>query len=248
MAYRSISRRIPRTSPVRARRIATSIRRDYRARVAALAIGAAVLLACGVNPKGTMVADTSLVLGALSDRMARAGGQTYTADYGVSGGGRVRLAHDRREAAVIGPRGRFAVTADHLLLCDSTGCRRAPNRGQRLGRDTATLVDSVTGSVFASPELVQGAVAAAALAPKARVATTTRQIAGVESECGDVTGLGGEEFMVCLSDEGVLTLFRGRLPDGRAAELELTGLRRSVDAADLAAPAGTPITDVPTLS
>jgi len=230
--------------------------------VVALVLGV-VGLGCGFVNQAKNVIDTAAILGDFADRLGRSATLTYTAEYQVTGGEKVTLAQDPPNVAFVSKTGRFILTANHMIMCDTAGgqttCQRAPNQATQTEAPTdaatAGLVAGVAGPGFVTPELALGMVAAAALAPGAKVDSSERNFAGERSLCADVTGLENasqgsdslKDFSVCVTELGILASFSGTLASGQRGSIELTSYRDSVEANAFAAPEGAKVTDVATL-
>jgi hypothetical protein len=222
----------------------------YSRRAVAVAVAftlGVVGLGCGFANQANTAVDTALILGDFADRLTRSAEMTYTAEYGVPSG-TVTLTQQPPNAAFQSETGRFVITATHMISCTETVCQRAPNQANA---DTAGLVASAVGAGYVTPDLVRDIVADAALAPKAKVDGTEREIAGEPSICVAVTGLerenGLNDFSVCVTQTGILASFSGNLTNGRQGSIELKSYRMSVDATAFEVPEGATVTDVPAL-
>jgi hypothetical protein len=209
-------------------------------------------LGCGIIQNAV---DTAGTLSEFSDRLGKASGLTYTAEY-KTGETTVTLVQSPPSSAVINGDQRLIMTADAMLICDAGECQRAPSAAAASGAD-ADLVAGVAGAGFHTPELALGLVAAAAMVPGTDVRTSKREIAGRASLCADVTGIedpqGGtgemlRAFSVCVTEDGVLSAFSAESNTGEQASIELVGYSDEVDEAAFGPPAGATVVDITTLS
>lgn len=227
--------------------------------VGVLAVGTAT--GCQIARGGAEVVDTATVLSGFAEWLSDGPASAHTATYRVSGGGQVTVVRRPSEAAFLTGRGRLIVTADHLIRCVADTCHRVPNRDVPI----ADAVAVIAGPGFVTAEDALAAVATAALAPGARAKPSHQTIAGLDTDCVEVTGpeatdrpaLGtapgpapvvtGDGFTVCVTGAGVLAAVHGTLTDGRQVAVQLTRLDRGADPAALTPPPGASVTDVPAL-
>jgi hypothetical protein len=229
----------------------------------AVALGAASL-GCGIIQN---VVDTANTLGEFGDRLGKAAELTYTAEYTVADGPNVVRAQQPPNAAFIAGNERVIFTGDSLIMCaNNKECQRAPVPGGPAVRaEDAGLIAGVTGPGFMTPELALGLIAATALVPGTDVDTSEEEYAGEDSLCATVTGVAEgmaqledgtvdesvaesaeslDNFIVCVTEAGVLAAFSGTTVDGKTSGMELVKFDTSVNPAALAPPKGAKVVDV----
>jgi hypothetical protein len=229
----------------------------------AAALVATALLGCGLLASAKNVIKNASTLSDLAEKITKSETATYQADYLESDGSTVTVAQQPPSSAYVSSTGRFITTADFVYLCDTENgqmvCQKSANTsGSTPDSQDATLAAGVLGAGFVSGPLALVVLTAAILVPTAKVAKSTKTIAGQSSTCAEVTNLQAaqsgpadqtlSDFTVCVTDaSGVLSRFAGTLADGTKADITLTKYSSSVDQTLFAPPPGATVTDVDTL-
>ncbi|GAA4248490.1 hypothetical protein [Dactylosporangium darangshiense] len=226
----------------------------------ALVLGAGAL-GCGLIGQVKQAADNVAAISNLADRLGKSGQLTFTADYkDVSGskddGKTTTVVQQPPKAAYLGTDGRFILTEDTLYQCTGKAgakvvCHKSPvQTGQLSQADQSAYVSAVAGGGFISAEMALALMTAAAVVPGVKIAESTATIAGQKSDCLDVTGIPrdqdpnavtAKEFHVCVSENGLLTRFKGVGTDDKALGVELTKYSEKVDPQAFVPPKGAQI-------
>ena len=230
---------------------------------AVFAVAAAVLgagtLGCGLVSKAKQAVDNVSAISDLADKLGKSDQLTYTGEYKLDDGSTVSVVQQPPKAAFIGKQGRFILTEDALLLCDTQNgkwtCQRTANQSQiSASADQAAYMSAVAGGGFINAPMAVALMTAAAVVPGTKIDKSEKKIAGLQSTCLRVTGIPqdkenptavtAKEFTVCVGDNGVLTTFTGVGTDDKKIGVELTKFSDKVDAKSFAPPAGAKIVDV----
>ena len=232
---------------------------------AALVVAAAVLgagtLGCGIVSKAKQAVDNVSAISDLADKLGKSDQLTYAGDYKLDDGTSVTVVQQPPKAAFISKKGRFILTEDALLLCDTQNgkwtCQRTPNQSNvSASADQAAYMSAIAGGGFINAPMAVALMTAAAVVPGTKIEKSEKKIAGLQSTCLRVTGIPADkdpsavtakEFTVCVADNGVLTTFSGIGTDDKKVGVELTKFATNVDAKSFAAPAGAKIVDVETI-
>lgn len=222
----------------------------------------AASLGCGLISQAKNLVQSAKILGDFADRLGKSEQLTYTAEYQVTSGDKekVTLVQQPPNVAYLGKDGsRVILTQEFLFLCSpengQMSCQKSANQtGTTSSAADAGAISTVAGQGFVTPEIAIALVAAAALVPGAKVAESTKTIAGEKSLCADVTGLESaaspsdsealQNFSVCVTESGVLASFNGALTSGEKGGVELIKFSDDVDPSAFEPPAGAEIVDL----
>jgi len=230
------------------------------ATAAALLLGAGAL-GCGPVGQVKQAADNVTAISNLADRLGKSGQLTFTADYknvsGSEGDGKTTMkVQEPPKAAYLAADGRFILTEDTLYQCSGKAgqkvvCQKSPVQTGDLSKsDRAAYISAVAGGGFISAEMALALMTAAAVVPGVKIAENTATIAGQKSDCLDVTDIPrdqdpnavtAKEFHVCVSENGLLTRFKGVGTDDKAIGVELTKYSDKVDPQAFVPPKGAQI-------
>lgn len=230
--------------------------RRYRGVIITMAVLlAAGSLGCGVLSKAKNVVANLSTITDFADKIGKAQNLTYTADYTVTDGKQTataKVVQDPPNVAYRGKEGSLIITQDAIYTCGTTegkvSCTKSRNQGGTARQDAAS--GAAIGAGFVSPELAIGILIAAAASPQAKVDKSSKKIAGQSSDCIKVSNVDPngasdlKDFMVCITDKGVLSEFSGKLMNGDAAGLVMAKYSGSADAKAFVPPAGAEITDI----
>ncbi|MGI5245518.1 hypothetical protein [Dactylosporangium sp. CA-139066] len=228
-----------------------------------LATGAAILLGagtlgCGVLGQVKQAADNVQAIGKLADRLGKSGELTFTADYKTDDGKTTTVVQQPPKAAYLGADGRFILTEDSLYQCTGKAgtkivCNKSPVQTGDLSKsDRAAYISAVAGGGFISAEMAFALMTAAAVVPGVKIEENSATIAGQKSDCLDVTGIPkdqdpnavtAKEFHVCVSENGLLTRFKGVGTDDKAIGVELTKYSDKADPQAFVPPKGAQIVE-----
>ncbi|MFG2038285.1 hypothetical protein [Dactylosporangium sp. NPDC048998] len=226
----------------------------------AIVLGAGAL-GCGVLGKVKQAVDNVSAISKLSDRLGKSGELTFTAEYkNIDGskddGKTTTVVQQPPKAAYLGTEGRFILTDDTLYNCAGKPgaklvCHKSPvQTGQLSKSDQATYLSAVAGGGFVNAEMALALMTAAAVVPGVKIVESTATIAGQKSDCLDVTGIPrdadpnavtAKEFHVCVSENGLLTRFKGVGTDDKPLGVELTKYSDKVDPQAFVPPKGAQI-------
>jgi hypothetical protein len=224
--------------------------------VAVASVLGAGALGCGVVGKVKQAVDNVSAISDLADRLGRSGTLTFTADYKTDDGKTTTVVQQPPKAAYLGAENRFILTADTLYTCAGKAgtkvvCHKSPvQTGELSDSDRAAYLSAVAGGGFVSAQLALALMTAAAIVPGVKIAESTATIAGQKSDCLDVTGIPrdsdpnavtAKEFHVCVSENGLLTRFKGVGTDDKALGVELTKYSEKVDPQAFVPPKGAQI-------
>jgi hypothetical protein len=243
----------PRGGDIRGMTPPTSTRARTIAIVAAGLLGVGTL-GCGVLSKAKNVVDNLSTISDYANKIQKADNLTFTADYKLSDGSTAQVVQKPPNSAYIGKDSRFIVTADSIYLCSTDqgklSCTKSANTsGGTNGADLSGA--SSIGAGFVTPELAVAILIAASVSPNAHVDKSTQKIAGQNSSCIKVTNTKPDpndpndlkNFTVCITDQGILSKFAGKLTSGDDASIELTKFSTSADDNAFKPPAGAEIID-----
>jgi len=195
-----------------------------------------------LSDAGTAIDPADLV-NELATRLDAASGQTYSADYQLSGGETARIVQAQQpiRVAYTYPDGKLIVTVESTTRCateDSrTVCTLSP--APATGPVTAAFADASEHGLV-TPPVVIDLLAATALEPKAIVKQNDTTIAGRHATCvqvSQVQNAAASSFATCVTTEGVLGSFTG-VVDGQAIDIAISQYRDTVDANAFDLPSG----------
>src|SRR5262245_1541564 len=224
-------------------------------RVRTISIVAAVLLGvgtlgCGVLSKAKNVVDNLSTLSDYADKIGRSEHLTFTADYKLSDGSTAQVVQKPPNSAFIGKDARFIVTQDLIWACskqdNKMSCSKTENRSGANSPGADLSAASAIGAGFVTPEIAVAILIAASVSPDAKVEKSSKKIAGQNSSCIKVTNLKANasdpdelhDFTVCITDNGVLSEFSGRLTNGEDGSIVLTKFTTSADDSAFKPPPG----------
>ncbi|GAA3739324.1 hypothetical protein GCM10022379_05970 [Micromonospora maritima] len=182
----------------------------------------------------------------LAARMDRALEQTWAAEYQLDGGRTASIAQTEEplRSTYTWPGGKITVTQEAVTRCASTTARTSCTVSPPLltaGKPSVIVYDEARKQGLVTPPAVIRLLTDAALRPEAVIKQSDTTLAGHHATCVDVTNA-GERFTACVTNEGVLGSFTGRL-DGKPAEVTLNRYTETVEAAAFAVPAGAGVVD-----
>jgi hypothetical protein len=224
--------------------------------VAVASVLGAGALGCGVVSKVKQTVDNVSAISSLADRLGKSGNLTFTADYRTEDGKTTTVVQQPPKAAYLGADSRFILTGDTLYTCTGkTGakvvCHKSPAQTDQLSSaDQAAYLSAVAGGGFVNAQMALALMTAAAVVPGVKIAESDATIAGQKSDCLDVTGIPrdsdpsavtAKEFHVCVSENGLLTRFKGVGTDDKALGVELTRYSDKVDMQAFVPPKGAQI-------
>ncbi|MFI7212209.1 hypothetical protein ACIBP4_15355 [Micromonospora maritima] len=182
----------------------------------------------------------------LAARMDRALEQTWAAEYQLDGGRTASIAQTEEplRSTYTWPGGKITVTQEAVTRCASTAARTSCTVSPPLltaGKPSVIVYDEARKQGLVTPPAVIRLLTDAALRPEAVIKQSDTTLAGHHATCVDVTNA-GERFTACVTNEGVLGSFTGRL-DGKPAEVTLNRYTETVEAAAFAVPVGAGVVD-----
>jgi hypothetical protein len=225
------------------------------AAAAAITLGAGAL-GCGLIGKVKQAADNVTAISNLADRLGKSGQLTFTAEYKVEDGKTTTVVQQPPKAAYLGADSRLILTEDALYQCSGKAgakvvCHKNPvQTGDLSQADRSAYISAVAGGGFINAEMALALMTAAAVVPGVKITETTATVAGQKSDCLDVTGIPkdqdpnavtAKEFHVCVSENGLLTRFKGVGTDDKALGVELTKYSEKVDPQAFVPPKGAQI-------
>jgi hypothetical protein len=208
--------------------------RPARAGVVAPTAGRARLLLAGVVALAALVGCGDLeqaaaaggarddLAGDLAAQLSSSGSLTYSASYQLAGGRTATIVQAQNPARVayVYPGGKVIVTSDSTTRCQEAAkiltCTMTAPPGPT-SPEPATVFAGADRSGMVLPDTVLGLLNAASLDPDKTVKQHDTTIAGHHATCVELTGVGGAEasaFSTCITNEGVLGSFSGRLGGG----------------------------------
>ncbi|PWK40821.1 hypothetical protein BC793_11850 [Actinoplanes xinjiangensis] len=175
------------------------------------------------------LADEALVSEA-ADRIAAAGGLTWTTTYRLAGGATARVARSQTPARVAytWPSGSLISTSEALIRCAGAGDEAVCTATSPGGDES---IPASTGLV--TPAAILGMLEVAAVDPGTEVVPRETTIAGRYASCLRFDG--GTGFEVCVTVEGTVAAFTGTV-DGAQVEMLLTDYRVGSDETDFTVP------------
>jgi hypothetical protein len=219
--------------------------------------GRALLLAALVAAAGTGCVEVNgqpgggvKLVSDLANRLDRAGTLTYTAVYRLPQGATATIsqAHDPARVAYGYPGGKLVLTPDATVDCRTqnaaTTCTitAPPVAGAEPG---AALIDGIAVRGLIAPTMVIPLLTAAAMDGDALVTTHDTTLAGQNATCVTIKGVQNaraSEFEVCVTMDGVLASFLGRV-SGAQVDIHLDGYDGTVAPDAFDATAGAKIVD-----
>ncbi|MEV0896225.1 hypothetical protein [Actinoplanes sp. NPDC049802] len=197
----------------------------------------------GIDPAGAAGVAGADLVSEVADRLAGAGGQSWTATYRLAGGEAARITRSQEPARVAYayPSGRLIRTPDALTRCADAGeetvCTATDPRG------TADELPPTAGLV--TPDTVLTLLNAAAIDPDLAVRTRETTIAERTASClqlGGVDHVATPDFDVCVTVEGAIAGFTGTVA-GAPVEMVLTDYQPHAGEFDFVMPAGARFVD-----
>jgi hypothetical protein len=214
-------------------------------------IATAMMLGCGAFGQMRQSADNISAIGEVASKLQDSDQLTYTADYQLGDGTPATVTQQPPNAAIVSRSGRFVATPRTVLVCGAqNSCQSALNRTGEFDLTNADLVPSAVGAELVPVPTVLAMLSSGAINSDAKVVRTTRKIGGQPSTCLKISGIRNEDhpgrhaFTVCVTRDGVLSAFAGDVDRGRAAHLELTGYRTTVDPQSFGPPPGSQVSNV----
>lgn len=172
----------------------------------------------------------------LAARLGRSASLTYSATYQLTGGATATVVQAQQPArsAVLYPGGRISVTADATTECRTAAkrltCTMHPPPAPT-GPLPATLFAEPGRHGMVDPAAVLNLLGAVALDPDLPLTPHDTTIAGRHATCvkvGGATDAPASRFQTCITSEGVLGSFTGRL-DGAAVDVAMTRFEDTAD-------------------
>jgi hypothetical protein len=185
----------------------------------------------------------------MADRLDAASKLTYTAEYRTLGGRTVTVAQAPRKAAYRGQSGSYLVTPDYGMLCEtargSTSCRTTRRIEGALA--DSKLLANVLGEEFVGPKQAAQMFRFVADDITVHVGKSEETVAGLASTCVEASSVPNSrrfvDFTACVTQDGILTSFKGTLRAGATVSAVLTNHRPAADQSAFEPPAGAKVTD-----
>ncbi|WP_204296128.1 hypothetical protein [Actinoplanes campanulatus] len=197
----------------------------------------------GIEPAGAAGAAGNDLVSEVADRLAGAGGQSWTATYRLAGGETARITRSQRPAriAYAFPSGNLIRTPDALTKCATAGAETVCTATDPHGAPDE--LPATAGLV--TPDTVLALLNAAAIDPDLAVQTRETTIAERTASClrlGGVDHVPAPDFDVCVTVEGAIAGFTGTVA-GTPVEMVLTDYQARAGDHDFTMPPGARFVD-----
>ncbi len=222
--------------------------------VTAAALVIATTVGCGLIGAAKKVASNLSTISDFSDKLQNGLKLTYRAEYKDTDGKKITVEQQPPNSVFIDDTGPLIITADSIYACDNSSgtmtCTKTPVSGQ--DDATAALAASSFGTGgFMAGEAGVVLLLAASVVPQAKISKSSKKIAGQSSDCVQVDNLSDtrsgdtelKSFSMCITDQGVVSEFKGTDTSGKTAGTEMTSYSTSVDPSLFQPPAGAIIND-----
>ena len=202
---------------------------------AALALLALPLAGCTSLTGAPQSVDHAGLMNDLASTIDSAGSLTYSADYQLPLGATARIAQtgSPHRTAYTFPDGKLTLTSEATTDC--TTRKQVVTCTMSMPAASPAALAGAGRRGLAPPEVVAGLLTAAAIDSAALVEQHDSTIAGQHATCVEVRGTAS--FTACVTTDGVLASFTGRVADADL-DVVLTRYRDSVDSDAFEVPAG----------
>jgi hypothetical protein len=179
----------------------------------------------------------------LAGQLAASASLTYTATYQLAGGGTgsIARAQDPARSAYRYSGGVVLITTAATTRCTKATCTMTPSPAPS-ERPPATLFADAQRHGLVTPATVLALLTAAALDPDPAVEQHDTTIAGRHATCVELKDAATAEFSTCITNDGVLGSFTGRL-SGTDVDMAMTNYAERVGAETFAPPPGAKLVD-----
>lgn len=184
----------------------------------------------------------------LANRMDRASGRPYLAQYQLAGGQSATIAQapSPTRSAYSYPGGKVVITTTATAECSGQGaaaqCTLTAPPLSTSG-PPAGVLDAATAQGLVYPTAVMSLLTNAALDTDAEIDRSDSTIAGQHATCVDARGMAdAPAFKACITADGALASFAGTLR-GKPADVSLVSFSKTVPGSVFDLPAGAKITD-----
>lgn len=222
--------------------------------VTAASLVIATTVGCGLLSAAKKLAGNVATISDFSQKIQKGLTLTYRADYQDSDGSTVTVQQQPPNSVFISKTGPLIFAGNTTYLCDNSSGTMTCDK--TVGTTSADDAAALAASSFASGGFLAGEAGvllliAASVVPSAKVAKSTKKIAGQSSSCVDVTDLSDTKngdtdltaFSMCITDSGVVSEFSGTDSDGKIVSSTMTNYTTKIDQSLFQPPAGAVIND-----